>query len=218
MSEPAFDHTRIVPFPSRDYTSMHRLQQRALADRIALRTPDLIFLGEHDATVTLGRGFRQPPPPLGVPVVAVERGGQATWHGPGQLVGYPILDLRNLDLDVRRYLRELETALIEVVAEFGVEAGVREGATGVWVGQRKIASLGVAVRRHVTYHGFALNVDPDLSQFAQIQPCGFSPEVMTSLTECTGQDCSMAEVTLRTVQSLVRRLRLAPPVWERAAP
>lgn len=210
-----FDHTRVLPFPVPDYRRVHELQLELVAERGAGRTADVLLLGEHERVVTLGRGRAGELPALDLPVVPVERGGLATWHGPGQLVVYPIVDLRNVDLSVRAYLRALETACVEVLGTFGVTGTLHEGATGVWVGERKIVSIGVAVRRFVTYHGLALNVAPDLADFHRFEPCGFRPGVMTSLAELLREPPSMAEVTLRTVQALVRTLRLAPPIWER---
>ncbi len=113
--------------------------------------------------------------------MATNRGGQATWHGPGQLVGYPLLDLRHRGSDLHRYLRDLEEFLILLCAEYGVAASRREGLTGVWVGDRKIASLGVGVRRWISMHGFALNVCGPLEGFAHIVPCGIKDVSMTSL-------------------------------------
>ena len=121
----------------------------------------------------------------GVPVVRTGRGGQVTWHGPGQLVGYPIVDLRRHRTDVRWYVGRLEDTLVGALADLGIEAGRRDGHPGVWVGRRetsrKIASIGVAIRRWVTWHGFALNVAPDLAAFAAITPCGIAGVEMTSV-------------------------------------
>ena len=113
--------------------------------------------------------------------MAINRGGQATWHGPGQLVGYPLLDLRKRGSDLHRYLRDLEEFLILLCAEYGVPASRREGLTGVWVGEKKIVSLGVGVRRWISMHGFALNVCGPLDGFAHITPCGIAGVEMTSL-------------------------------------
>jgi lipoyl(octanoyl) transferase len=113
--------------------------------------------------------------------MVINRGGQATWHGPGQLVGYPLLDLRKRGSDLHRYLRDLEEFLISLCAEFGVAASRRDGLTGVWVGEKKIASLGVGVRRWISMHGFALNVCGPLEGFDHITPCGIAGVEMTSL-------------------------------------
>jgi len=216
--EPWFDRTRVLPFGTRapaPYAAVHALQERLVEERGAGHSPDVILVGEHARVVTLGRGVKQPPRPLPIPVVAVERGGQATWHGPGQLVAYPIVSLADQRLGVRDYLRALEEATRRVLAEAGLESVRHEGRTGVWVGERKIASIGVAVRRRVTWHGLALNVAPDLADFGLIEPCGFAPSVMTSLAEqLGGRAPPIAQVRAALVLALVRELRLAPPVWE----
>jgi lipoyl(octanoyl) transferase len=215
--ELAFDRTRVLPFGRRapaDYEPVRALQERLLEERVAGRTPDLILVGEHARVVTLGRGVKGPPPSLPIPVVPIERGGQATWHGPGQLVAYPIVSLADLRLSIRDYLRALEDALLATLAAFGLDGRRVEGATGAWVGERKVASIGVAVRRRCTWHGVALNVAPDLSDFALIEPCGFSPKVMSSMAELLGSEPALREVEARLVRELVRALRLAPPIWE----
>ncbi len=159
-------------------------QQALLAQRIA-GGPDVLLLLEHPPVYTLGRGAD--PRHLGlaatgaVPVVRAHRGGEVTYHGPGQLVGYPILGLRDLRPDVRWYVRRLEGVLIGALADVGIAARARDGLTGVWVGERKIASIGVAIRRWVTWHGFALNVGDDLGGFDAITPCGLTGVRMTSV-------------------------------------
>jgi lipoate-protein ligase B len=159
--------------------------QEALVARRLAGGNDALLLLEHPPVYTLGRGAD--PRWLGtaaagrVPVVRAHRGGEVTFHGPGQLVGYPILALREHRLDVRWYLRTLEDVLVAALGELGIAAGRRSGLTGVWVGPRKIASIGVAIRRWVTWHGFALNVGADLSGFAPITPCGIQGVEMTAI-------------------------------------
>ena len=162
------------------------LQEKIVADKAEnLDAPDELLLLEHDSIFTIGRtsdhSSLRDPAALPAPLMAINRGGQATWHGPGQLVGYPLLDLRKRDSDLHRYLRDLEEFLILLCAEFGVTASRRDGLTGVWVGERKIASLGVGVRRWISMHGFALNVCGPLDGFAHITPCGIAGVEMTSL-------------------------------------
>ncbi len=169
-------------------------RQRTLAeDRIAGRlTQDVLLLVEHPPVVTLGRGARETSLPLapdllrrrGIEVFEIERGGDVTYHGPGQLVGYPIFDLGQHRRDLHWFLRQIEVALIRALGRFGVEGGRREGYTGVWTGggARKIASIGIHVRQWVTWHGFALNVTTDLSPFSLIVPCGIPDVVMTSVS------------------------------------
>jgi lipoyl(octanoyl) transferase len=147
--------------------------------------PDELLLMEHEPVFTIGRTQNQSslrnPEKLSAPLVVINRGGQATWHGPGQLVGYPILDLRRRGSDLHRYLRELEEMIIIVCAEFGVSAQRREGLTGVWIADRKVASIGVGVKRWISMHGFALNVCGALKGFDDITPCGLSGVTITSL-------------------------------------
>ncbi|MGH7569106.1 MAG: lipoyl(octanoyl) transferase LipB [Gemmatimonadales bacterium] len=165
--------------------------QRALAQaRIDGRQPhDVLLLLEHPPVVTLGRNAHAAPPLLrpdgggrgGIEIVEVERGGDVTYHGPGQLVGYPILDLRQYRPDLHWYLRALEQALIAGLADLAIPAERNPGYTGVWTNGRKIASIGVHVKQWVTWHGFALNVTTDLSYFDLIVPCGIPGVEMTSM-------------------------------------
>ena len=149
-ARPWFDHTRIVRFAPGSYAAIHARQQEFVAQRIAGAIGDVILIGEHERVVTLGRGSKEPVGALPIPVVAIERGGQATWHGPGQLVAYPLVSLVARKRSIRAYLHQLEEAILRTVAAFGIEAQRREGATGVWVGAQKLASIGVAVRRFIT--------------------------------------------------------------------
>jgi lipoate-protein ligase B len=159
-------------------------QERLVAARIH-GGPDALLLLEHAPVYTLGRGadasYLGSAATTGVPVVRAQRGGQVTYHGPGQLVGYPILALRDHRPDVRWYVRTLEDVLIGTLADLGIEASRRSSLTGVWVGDRKIASIGVAIRRWVTWHGFALNVGEDIGGFLAITPCGIRGVEMTSV-------------------------------------
>ena len=165
--------------------------QRALAEaRIAGRqTSDVLLLLEHPPVVTLGRGTRASSLPVapellrrrGIEVHEIERGGDVTYHGPGQLVGYPIFDLAAHRRDLHWFLRQVEQALIVALAHFGIAGERRERYTGVWTGGRKIASIGIHVRQWVTWHGFALNVTTDLAPFDLIVPCGIPDVVMTSV-------------------------------------
>jgi len=159
---------------------------------------DELLLLEHEAVYTIGRtpdkssllGSAHLPHPL----FAINRGGHATYHGPGQLMGYPIIDLRRCGQDLHRYLRWLEQLLIELLVDYGITASRRESLTGVWVGQRKIASIGVGVRHWITMHGFALNVCGDLSPFTYIIPCGINNVAMTSMEKETGGAFSVLDI------------------------
>jgi len=187
----AVAHLGLVPYGD----ALER--QRALAeDRMAGRLAhDTLLLLEHPPVVTLGRGTRSASLPLapellrrrGIEVFEIERGGDVTYHGPGQLVGYPIFDLARVGLrrDLHWFLRQLEASLIESLEAFGIPGERRVGYTGVWTGggSRKIASIGIHVRQWVTWHGFALNVTTDLSPFDLIVPCGIPDVVMTSVAK-----------------------------------
>ena len=172
------------------------MQQEMLTARQRDQVPDTLLLVEHPHVLTLGRGAR--PENLLVPadmqVFQVERGGDVTYHGPGQLVGYPILYLRQDERDVHGYLRRLEEAIIGTLAEFAIEGERRQGFTGVWVGPSKLASIGIAVRRWVTLHGFALNVSTDVERFSAINPCGLPASVMGSMVRVLGWPVTVAEV------------------------
>lgn len=174
----------------RDYRDVLELQRTLRLQRLDGSLPhDLLLLVEHDPVYTLGRATVPASLPGGVgalratgaDVVEIERGGDVTWHGPGQLVGYPIIDLSAHRADLHWYLRTLEGVLIDALATFGVPADRNPGRTGVWVRGRKIASIGIHVKAWVTLHGFALNVDPDLRWFDAIVPCGIHGVEMTSL-------------------------------------
>jgi len=167
---------------------------------------DVLLLLEHPAVVTVGR-TAQPRHLLdtaGIEVVEVERGGDVTYHGPGQLVGYPILDLRRYRPDLHWYLRALEQALIEALARLGIPAQPRAGYTGVWVRGRKIASIGVHVKQWVTWHGFALNVSTDLAQFDRIIACGIPGVEMTSVERERGNGKGEREFWEESVNAVIR--------------
>ena len=168
------------------YADALAMQERIVAGKMEdAGASDELLLLEHESVFTIGRTPDQSSlgdaAALPAPVIAINRGGQGTWHGPGQLVGYPLLDLKRRGSDLHRYLRELEEFIVGVCADFGVTARRREGLTGVWVEDRKIASLGVGVRRWISMHGFALNVCGPLEGFAHITPCGIAGVAMTSL-------------------------------------
>jgi lipoate-protein ligase B len=183
------------------YAEIWALQQDLVRARQQGVIPDVLLLLEHQPVVTLGRSADRAhvlssPAALaarGIELFEVERGGSATYHGPGQLVGYPIVDLRRLGEDVGRFMRTLEATVVEVLAGFGIPAARRPGYPGVWVGDAKICAVGVAVKRRVTMHGFALNVTTDLDAFAVINPCGLGLPV-TSMTHVLGHTVPMAEV------------------------
>jgi lipoyl(octanoyl) transferase len=172
--------------------------------------PDELLLLEHEPVYTIGRtpdqssllGAAHLPHPL----FAINRGGQATYHGPGQLMGYPIIDLRGCGQDLHRYLRWLEQLLIEMLAQYEIAATQRASLTGVWIDDRKIASIGVGVRHWITMHGFALNVCGDLSPFNHIVPCGIDNVAMTSMEKETGQPFSVETVATAFEKIASRRI------------
>ncbi len=188
------------------YAQALALQESLVARKLAGETDDYLLLLEHDPVYTLGRGadagdLMGADERLGVPVFRVGRGGGVTFHGPGQLVAYPILTLTKAARDVRRYLRALEDVLLATCESFGVMGSRREGQTGVWVQDGKIASIGVGIRHWTTLHGIALNVSTDLSFFSAIVPCRMPEVRMTSLACELGR-----EVPMREVESVFARL------------
>ncbi len=183
---------RFLDLGRREYRDVWDLQKRLVGQRGRGEIPDSLILVEHEHVITLGRkttatNLR----PQSIPVYQVERGGDATYHGPGQLVGYPIIRLP--DHDVRRFVRMLEEVLVRTVEQFGINCGRKDGHPGVWVDDRKIASIGLAVTEWVTYHGFALNVNTDLSYFTLIKPCGLNPDLLTSMKRILGHDLDMTK-------------------------
>jgi lipoate-protein ligase B len=188
-------------------------RQLALLDaRIRDRIPDTLILVEHPPVVTLGRAkttanLRMTQEELrarGIDFFEVSRGGDATYHAPGQLVGYPIFDLRHHGRDVLHFCRRVEAALIGTLEGFGLAGRAVRGKAGVWVGERKIASLGISLRRWVTFHGFALNVGVDLAGFQVIRPCGEEPEIMTSMATLLGRRLAMDAVRDRVAAEFAR--------------
>jgi lipoyl(octanoyl) transferase len=181
------------------YATALALQEDILARKIAGDTHDYLLLLEHEPVYTLGRGadgadLLNADHRLGVPSFRVGRGGGATFHGPGQLVAYPLLTLGHGGRDVHRYVRALEEVLIRVCRDFGIGAVRRDGLTGVWVGSAKIASIGIGVRRWTTFHGIALNVSTDMSFFTRIVPCRMPDVHMTSMALELGTAPAMAQV------------------------
>src|SRR5512136_676556 len=176
-----------------EYGRAWALQKALAARRAEDRISDGLMLVEHDPVVTLGRrGTEADVIDESLPVFRVERGGEATFHGPGQIVGYPILKLPDR-LEVKRLVTDLEDVVIGTCADFEIEASHQGPERGVWVGSRKIASIGLAVQQGVTFHGFAHNVNTDLSYFLKIRPCGHAGTIMTSMAEELGHPVDMAD-------------------------
>jgi len=219
---------RVKPFPPRSplalrmreleirrlgvvpYDEALAMQRQLVEERRAGRVPDLLLLLQHPAVITLGvkgDGGRanivatdERLAELGIAVHETGRGGDVTYHGPGQIVGYPILDLKPDRCDVHRYVRDLEEVMIRVCADSGVTAGRIQGVTGTWVGAEKIGAIGVRLSRWITSHGFAFNVSTDLDHFKLIVPCGISDRGVTSLERATGRRLLVAEVEDAVVQ------------------
>jgi lipoyl(octanoyl) transferase len=203
-----------------DYEKAWEMQRQRHAARVAGDGPDTLLLLEHPSVYTAGKRTEAHERPFdGTPVIDVDRGGKITWHGPGQLVGYPIVALPD-PIDVVAYVRRLEGALIEVCAEFGLATGRVEGRSGVWVAadergtgfrpERKVAAIGVRVARGVTMHGFALNCDPDMTAFANMIPCGIPDAGVTSLSAELGRDITVADA-IGPVEAAISRVLAFEP-------
>ncbi len=186
--------------------------------------PSAIVIVEHNPVITLGTATLRSSLPsdpavlekLGIELVKIDRGGDATYHGPGQVVAYPIVDVRKVAGDVHSFLRLLEEAVIDTISEYGL-SGERRGLAGVWVNGGKICSIGIAVRKWVSYHGLALNVCPDMSHFALIKPCGLDPAQITSMERLLGRPVDFNEVKEKLVNNICHRLNLYPMAKDRAS-
>ena len=200
------------------YADAWELQRKIFSARLAHRVPDVLLLTEHEPVYTLGKGADANHLLANdleliekeIDVFNIDRGGDVTFHGPGQLVGYPILDLNEYYLDIHRYLRDIEEVLIRTTKDFGVEAGRSAGYTGVWVKNDKIAAIGVKVSRWITMHGFALNVNTDLSYFERIIPCGIFHKGVTSIQALTGNEITMTEVEKSVIRNFESVFSAAP--------
>lgn len=185
-----------------DYAEAHRLQRELQAKRIAGETNDIVLLLEHPPVLTMGRSAKEQhiiaePDVLvarGISVHEVGRGGDVTYHGPGQLVAYPIIDLKPDRRDVRKYMWSLEETMIRTCADFGLSAERVAGLNGAWIGERKVGAVGVRISRWVTMHGLALNASSDLSHFELIVPCGIADKAVTSLSAELGRTVGVPDV------------------------
>ena len=206
MNEKTLD---VVRLGRRKYDEVWEKQKALVNQRRFGTVSDTLILVEHDPVYTLGKNSNEnhllQTRDRHVPVYQIERGGDVTFHGPGQLVGYPILDLHHHRLSVSWYMRTLEKVLIQTLGQFGIEARSREGLTGVWVREEKIAALGVRLSRWISMHGFALNVNTDLKFFDGIIPCGIFEYDVTSMSQILGEEVSLVEVeeTLITIFRLL---------------
>jgi len=180
----------------REYAYVWDLQRKLVDLRAAKLIPDTLILVQHPHVFTLGKAVPGDAPSQieSVPVFRIERGGQWTYHGPGQLVGYPILNLDLRQRDIHSFRRKLEETMIRALAEVNITAERHQGKTGVWVQEKKIASIGAAIRNWTTFHGFALNINTDLSYFGLIEPCGMPSSTMTSMKALLGREIDFGAV------------------------
>jgi len=202
-----------------DYGKAYQLQKRLLQKHLQGKGSNFLLLLQHNPVITIGRSgsrsnilaSRLALTAAGVEIYEIERGGDVTYHGPGQLTGYPIIDLRHFKQDIHWYLRQLEEVIVRVLAGYGIVGERMEGYTGVWVNVErqtsnvkrfeKVAAIGIAIRRWITYHGFALNICPDMSHFEMIAPCGITDKGVTSLENLLGYRVDMDEVVDRTASA-----------------
>lgn len=183
----------------KDYMEVYGLQKKILAERIKNEIPDTLILTEHSPTFTIGRkGGRENIlvsnevlEKNGIKVYEIDRGGDITYHGSGQIVGYPIMNLAKWNKDIHLYLRSLEEVIIRFLSHFKITAGRVNNYTGVWVGDSKIAAIGIGVSKWTTFHGFCVNINPDKKHFRMITPCGIRDKSVTSLDELTGETTDM---------------------------
>lgn len=208
----------VVRLGRQPYGVVHALQHHLVAARQRGEIDDTLLLLEHEPVITLGRradathilADAATLERAGIAVVPIERGGDATYHGPGQLVGYPIVDLAALGLGPSDYMHALEDAVIAAMADWGIAGGRRQGQVGVWVGGNKMCAMGVRVSKRVTYHGLALNVDPIMDHWRMIVPCGIRDGFVTSMAAELGSAPPMEAVIATVVARLGHRLGLAP--------
>lgn len=196
-----------------EYRAVWDLQKLILQKRIANEVRDTLILVEHDHVITLGRSSHSENVlTKDLPIFEIERGGDVTYHGPGQLVAYPIVSLEKRSLGVRKYIELLESAIVRTLGEYGLKnaMGKLGKETGVWIGPKKIASIGVAVSHWVTYHGMALNISTDLKYFQKINPCGYDSSIMTSVSRETGRTVSVPDIKKSFLESFRKTFLMEP--------
>jgi|TARA_B110000438_G_scaffold293859_1_gene334381 lipoate-protein ligase B len=199
----------IIDLGTSEFKDTWNLQKELQEKRILGEIEDQLILVEHPAVYTLGKNASREhilKKREGVSVIQTDRGGNITFHGPGQLVGYPIVDLSFYKRSITWYMRELEQLMIDVLKEYGIEGSTKKGLTGTWVKNHKIAALGVRISRWVTMHGFSLNINPDLKYYQDIVPCGIEGYGVTSMAMIMGEEVpSMAEVKIKMVDYFKNR-------------
>ncbi|MGI6035655.1 MAG: lipoyl(octanoyl) transferase LipB [Limnochordia bacterium] len=217
---------RVLSLGREDYPTVCRLQRALVGARTRGTIPDVLILVEHPPVLTVGRSGgchnilvgREALAKEGIGVFPVERGGDVTYHGPGQLVGYPIMDLKEQGRDLHLLLRRYEEVFIRLLAGYGIAGSRIKDLTGVWVGEKKILSIGVAVRRWVSFHGFAFNINPNLDHFGLINPCGLVDIGMTSLARLLGRPISRGEVQPRVEDLFASVFHLQLEPWPESSP
>jgi len=199
----------VIDLGFKDYGEAYEIQMEHLEKRIKGEIPDTLLLVEHPPVITIGRGGTEQHLLInkellkqkGISLYETNRGGDITYHGPGQLVGYPIFDLKEHGRDLHLAVRNYEESIIRTLAEFDIIAGRIKGLTGVWVGDEKVAAIGVGVRKWVTFHGFALNVNNDLTPFSYIIPCGIRDKGVTSMKKLLGMEVEMEQVKKKIIKN-----------------
>jgi lipoyl(octanoyl) transferase len=208
---------------SSDYKEIWDLQKQLFEMRFENKIPDILLLNEHNHVYTFGKSgngnhllaSEEELRTTGAEVLYIDRGGDITYHGPGQIVGYPILDLNNYYLDTHKYLRDIEEVLILTLKDFQIQGARSEGMTGVWVGNNKIAAIGVKISRWITMHGFAFNVNTDLSYFDRIIPCGIFHKGVTSLQQVLGRSVDIAEVNESIISNFEKVFNVESTIFEK---
>ncbi|MFQ6065718.1 MAG: lipoyl(octanoyl) transferase LipB [bacterium] len=216
------ERIRVLDLGLKDYQSTWVFQERLVERRICGQMEDSLILVEHFPVITLGRQGKEEDILVSreflrqekISLFRVNRGGRVTFHGPGQLVAYPILDLSLDQKDIHKYIRNLEKVVVRSLDKLGIEGRSISGYTGVWVGERKIASIGIGVKRWITYHGLSLNVNIDLSYFSLIDPCGLCEFRVTSLAEILGSPVKMDTVKSLLVNSFCELFLRFPHGWQ----
>ena len=194
------------------YKRVWKIQNKLVRLRHESEIPDCLLVCEHDPVITMGRGTdknnllvsRESLREKGIDLFEIERGGDITFHGPGQVILYPIINLQNREKDAHKYLRDLESVAIKALNELGLKAGIKKGLTGIWVNDQKIGAVGVAVSRWVTYHGLALNVNTDLDYFRLIKPCGITEYPVGSISRLLGMTVNIDNVNRLLVDNFIR--------------
>lgn len=188
-----------------DYEKSLKVQKIIVDKREIGELPDVLLTVEHPHVYTIGRrGKNEDVSSTSIPVIRVERGGTVTYHGPGQLVAYPIIKMEETHLDIPQFIKMLEEVVISLLKDYNVDASRIDGKAGVWVNGKKIASIGIAIKNWITYHGIAININVDLKYFQAIKPCGFSPDLMTSLNKILDRNISLEESKRKFIEHFAK--------------